>query len=147
MHVEQDEMSFLYTQYTVWLDFMYDIFRDSTRRKMEETINGLNSEDKSNMANARQRLEELQSLLWAFPTPVFHLSTPVNFERAVLPRVRTECEAQMRALEGRMMIEGDGQVSSQITEVGFPRMLAPWNDVNHVVARPTRVPPGLGERV
>lgn len=147
MHVEQDEMSYLYTQYTVWLDFMYDIFRDGTRAKMMETMTGLNNTDKSNMANARGRLEDLQSLLWAYPHPVFHLSPPVNFERAVLPRVRAECEAQMQALEGRLMIEGDGQVSSQITDVGFPRMLAPWNDAKVLVARPKRVPPGLGERV
>lgn len=147
MHLSYSEDAFLYLQYTIWVDFMYDIFMAGAEDKMRETLNSLDHNDLANMKGAYGCLKELESRLFVFVDPLFHLSRPVNFETSILPRARTEMERQMAALESRMMIPGDGRANQATTEIGFPRMVAPWVNAETLVARPKRVPPEIGDHV
>lgn len=147
MHLNYSEDAFLYLQYTIWVDFMYDIFMDQAEEKMQQTLNALDTMDVANMMGAGARLDELESQLFIFVNPLFHLTRPINFESSTLPKARTEMERQMAALERRMTIVGDGQMNGATTEIGFPRMVAPWVDAQVLVARPKRVPVELGDHV
>lgn len=147
MHLNYSEDAFLYLQYTIWVDFMYDIFMDQAEEKMRQTLNSIDTMDMAHMAAAGARLNELESQLFVFVNPLFHLSRPVNFESSTLPHARTEMERQMAALERRMSIVGDGQMNGATTEIGFPRQVAPWVDAQVLVARPKRVPADIGDHV
>ncbi len=147
MHLSYSEDAFLYLQYTIWVDFMYDIFTEQAEERMRQTLNSLDAMDMAHMAGAAARLNELESQFFIFVNPLFHLSRPVNFESSTLPQARIAMERQMAALERRMTIVGDGQANGATTDIGFPRQVAPWVDAQVLVARPKRVPADIGDHV
>lgn len=138
-----DEMSYVYMQYTVWTDFMFEMYQSATMAKMEETLAGMCEEDKQSMRSAKPELEALSGLLWPRPLTIYHISRPVNYEVSVIPYARRVVTREMRDLEARMTTtQPDAE-----TTIGFPNAVAPWVDVRQLVARPVRAPQEMGERV
>ena len=138
-----DEMGYMYLQYTMWVDFMFEIFRDGTVPQMQLTIARLHDEDIESMRTSKHNLEVSQSYLFIHPIPIFHISRPVNYETSVVQTAHIYATREMRALEERMT----SSVPGAVTSIGFPRHIAPWVDVQTLVARPSRAPDSIGERV
>lgn len=138
-----DEMGYLYMQYTLWVDFMFDMFQERTMEHMQATIASMDVAELETMRNAKTHLELSSSFLWAFPMPVFHVSRPVNYEISVIPSAHLLATREMRELEARMTSTTTGAT----TTIGFPRQVAPWVPAENLVARPRRAPEAIGERV
>lgn len=138
-----DEMGYMYMQYTVWVDFMFELFRDGTMEKMQETMATLCEEELLSMRTAKDNLALTASYIWVYPIPIFHVSRPVNYESSVIPSAQLIVTREMRELESRMTSTTPGAT----TEIGFPRQVAPWVAVHNLVARPRRAPQAIGERV
>jgi hypothetical protein len=142
-----DETGYLYTQYTVWVDFMYEMFKGETQSFMLMTLQSLDRDDLDAMQNAKDRLQEYNLSLWGTPMPIFHVSRPVNYDVSVIPEVRRVIEREMKYLESRMTgVSSNGTPGT--TEIGFTREVSPWVKANRLLVRsPTRAPESIGERV